>query len=100
MTLGRWRVSVVVLFALLVCTATVQRHLAELDLDPNTDVQLEDNDGPDADQIIQSLNAIDDVTRPTIPTSGIVGRRIEPRTPVGLSFRVIDRSESRAPPLA
>ncbi len=96
----RWRVPIAVLFALLVCVVSAERRLAELDLDWQGDVLLENDEGVDGDEILTKLVFADDVTRPVAPSLlGLVEGEIGSLIPAAVPLLVVDRSDSRAPPL-
>ncbi len=95
------RVLRAVLLVGLVLLASAERRLAYLDFDGPRDVQLENNDKPDGDEIINRLVFFDDSTEPIVPNSGDVC--LAAIVPVGSSDRsliVVRLSASRAPPLA
>jgi len=97
---NRWRVPIVVLFAVLVCVTLVERRLAELDLGWNGDVLLENDEGVDGDEILTKLTFVDDATRPVAPSLlGLVEGEIVSLLPGAVSLLVVDRTDSRAPPL-
>ncbi len=96
----RWRVPIAVLFALLLWVVNAERRLAELDLDWQGDVLLENDEGVDGDEILTKLVFVDDVTRPVAPPLlGLVGGKIVSLIPAAVPLLVVGRSDPRAPPL-
>jgi len=95
------RLQRVLLLCLLVLLATAERRLAYLDFDVDSAVQLENQDKPDGDEIINRLVFVDDAKEPIAPTAGDICQAAA--IPVDSSARslfVAELSESRAPPLA
>ena len=95
------RLQRVLLLCLLVLLASAERRLAYLDFDADATVQLENDEKPDGDEIINRLVFVDDAREPIAPTAGDVCHAAA--IPVDSSARslfVAELSESRAPPLA
>ncbi len=97
----RFRLQRALLLCLLVLLASAERRLAYLDFDADTTVQLENNDKPEGDEIINRLVFVDDAKEPIAPTAGDVCQTaVTPVDSCARSLFVAKLSESRAPPLA
>ena len=95
------RLQRVLLLCLLVLLATAERRLAYLDFDVDSAVQLENQDKPDGDEIINRLVFVDDAKEPIAPTAGdICHAAAIPLDSSARSLFVAELAESRAPPLA
>ena len=95
------RLQRVLLLCLLVLLASAERRLAYLDFDADSAVQLENQDKPDGDEIINRLVFVDDAKEPATPTAGdVCHAAVIPVDSCARSLFVAELSESRAPPLA
>ncbi len=92
-----WPIGLLCLLVLL--AIPVQVHLAELDLDGDSEFLLENNGDLDGQYVLGLLTLLDNVERPIVLAPERVLQEVPP-APVAVAPLVVPpRTDSRAPPL-